>query len=82
MRFQPTDDSDGIIDLSIAGVEMRWAVMNADREEGGGIALGGMTSGSEALWDDEFWFELRLDDSPPVIRYWGNQVLWREDRVA
>ena len=41
--------------------------------------LGGMTSGSESLWNDRLWFELRLDDTPPVIRYWGDKVVWRED---
>jgi hypothetical protein len=81
IRFQPVDEWDGVIDVSIAGSEMRWDVVDADGEEDGGVALGGMTSGSETLWDDQFWFELRPDDSPPVIRYWGNQVLWREDRA-
>jgi hypothetical protein len=41
-----------------------------------------MTSGSEPLWNDQFWFELRLDDAPPVIRYWGDKVVWREDRAT
>ena len=44
-----------------------------------GLVLGGMTSGSEGLWNDQFWFELRLNDSPPVIRYWGDKVIWRDD---
>ena len=79
IHFQPTDRGDGLIEVSIGGVEMCWAVVDADREEGGGIVLGGMTDGSGALWDDQFWFELRLDDRPPVIRYWGNQIVWRED---
>lgn len=80
--FRPTDEWDGVIEVSIGDLEMRWDVVDADREEVGGLVLGGMTSGSENLWNDQFWFELRLDDSPPVIRYWGNQVFWREDRVA
>ena len=41
-----------------------------------------MTDGSEPLWGDEFWFELRFSDAPSLIRYWGNQVVWREDRAA
>jgi hypothetical protein len=82
VRFQPTDEWDGIIDVSIGGLEMRWNVDDADREDGGGLVLGGMTSGSEPLWNDQFWFELRLDDAPPVIRYWGDKVFWREDRAA
>jgi hypothetical protein len=82
IKFQPTDEWDGIVDVSIGGVKMRWDVLNADREEAGGLVLGGMTSGSESLWNDQFWFELRLDDTPPVIRYWGDKVVWREDRAA
>ena len=82
IKFRPTDEWDGVIEVSLRDLEMRWDVVDADREEAGGVVLGGMTSGSESLWNDQFWFELRLDDSPPVIRYWGNQVVWREDRVA
>ncbi len=48
---------------------MRWDVLDADREEGGGLVLGGMTSGSETLWSDQFWFELRVDDTPPIMRF-------------
>ena len=82
LQFQPTDPWDGIVDVSIAGTQMRWDVVDADREEAGGLVLGGMTSGTESLWNDQFWFELRLDDTPPVIRYWGDKVVWREDRAA
>jgi len=82
VHFRPTDEWDGIIDVFLEGQQMRWDVMDADREEGGGLVLGGMTSGSEALWNDQFWFELRLDDRPPVMRYWGDKVIWREDRAA
>ena len=79
MQFQPTDQWEGVIAVSIGGVEMRWGVDLAEREDGGVIVLGGMTSGSECLWNDQFWFELRLDDTPPAIRYWSDQVIWRED---
>src|SRR4051812_35709769 len=82
IRFEPTDDWDGIIDVSIGALVMRWAVVDAEKEDGGGLVLGGMTTGSDELWNDQFWFELRFTDSPPVIQYWGNQVLWREDRAA
>lgn len=79
LRFNPTDDWDGIIETSVGGVPMHWDVTDADRDESGGLVLGGMTSGSDGLWNDQFWFELRLDDSPPVIRYWADKVIWRED---
>ena len=70
------------MDVSIGGLAMRWDVVDADREEGGCLVLGGMTSGSESLWNDQFWFELRLEDDPPVIRYWGDELVWREDRAT
>jgi hypothetical protein len=79
IRFEPTDAWDGIINVSIGGRSMRWLVVDADREDDGGVVLGGNTHGSEPLWKDQFWFELRISDVPPLIRYWGNQVLWRED---
>ena len=61
---------------------MHWRVVDADQEASGAIVLGGMTSGSEPLWNDQYWFELRFSDAPPLIRYWGNQIVWREDRAA
>ena len=79
VHFRPIDEWDGIIDVSIAGTAMCWPVLNVDREDDGRLVLGGMTAGTEHIWNDQFWFELRLDDSPPAIRYWGNQVIWRED---
>ena len=82
VQFHPTDEWDGIIDVSIGGLEMRWDVDVADREDAGGLILSGMTSGSERLWNDQFWFELCLDDAPPIIRYWGDKVVWREDQAA
>jgi hypothetical protein len=81
VHFKPAGEWDGIIDVSIAGLDMRWNVDDA-RNENGIRVLGGMTSGSESLWNDQFWFELRLDDTSPVIRYWGNKVVWREDRAT
>lgn len=82
VRFQPIDDWDGMIDVSIGGETMRWSVVDADQEETGGLVLGGMTTGSEKLWNDQFWFALRLSDAPPVIQYWGDQVIWRQDNAA
>jgi hypothetical protein len=68
--------------VSIGGLTMRWDVVNAGEEDGGGVVLGGMTTGSQPLWNDEFWFELGLDDTPPMVRYWGDQVVWRQDRAS
>jgi hypothetical protein len=82
LHFQPTDEWDGVIDVTIAGLAMRWEVVNSDREEDGGVVLGGMTSGTEDIWQDRFWFEVRMNDTPPVIQYWGDRVIWREDAAV
>jgi len=82
IRFRPAGQWDGMIDVSIGGVAMNWRVVDADQEDSGAVVLGGMSSGSEPLWNDQYWFELRFTDAPPLIRYWGNQVVWREDRAA
>ncbi|HEY8190708.1 MAG TPA: hypothetical protein VIF12_08475 [Micavibrio sp.] len=78
--FQPTDDWGGVINVTLKGIDMQWSVDDCNLEDNGGIVLGGITAGSKALWNDVFWFELRIGDKPPIIRYWGNQVIWREDR--
>lgn len=72
VNFRPTDDWDGVIDLSIAGHALRWHVVSAEKEVDGGTVLGGMTDGTAPLWGDMFWFELRFADVPPVIRYYGD----------
>lgn len=82
IRFRPTDDWDGVIDLSIGERPMRWTVLDANQETGGTVVLGGVTDGTEEVWGDQFWFELRFQDTPPIIRYWGDQVVWWEDRAA
>ena len=69
LSFRPTDKWDGIIDVIIAGTAMQWDVLDSDRDEDGRAILGGMTSGSEQLWQDQFWFELCFNDVPPIIRY-------------
>lgn len=61
---------------------MKWDVVHADRKDNGGLVLRGMTSGTEEIWNDQFWSELRMDDVPPVIRYWGDRVIWREDAAG
>lgn len=82
IRFEPIDEWDGVIDISIGELTMRWRVIDADREDGGAVVLGGMTDGSAPLWGDQYWFELRFNDAPPLIRYWGDQVICREDHAA
>lgn len=83
IHFAPADDYwDGVIDVSIGGLPMRWHVEGAEQEDCGAVVLGGLTGGSGPLWGNQYWFELRFNDVPPLIRYWGNQVVWREDRAA
>ena len=79
--YRPTDAWEGVIDVAIRGVSLRWYVAQVERDAKGRRALSGMTSGSEVIWQDQFWFELRPDDTPPIIRFWGNQIVWREDRT-
>jgi hypothetical protein len=54
VEFHPTDAWDVRIEVSISQHEMIWRLMNAEREEGGGLILSGMTSGSSDLWGDLF----------------------------
>ena len=82
IHFRPAGEWDGIIDVTIGGLAMKWVVDDAHADAGGRAVLGGMTSGSDQLWNDTFWFELRLADAPPVIRYWADKVVWREDKAA
>lgn len=79
LEFCPLDDWDGLINVTIGGVSMKWDVQRVDLEPDGALVLSGMTAGSEKRWQDQWWFELRRDDQPAVVRYWGDQVLWRED---
>jgi hypothetical protein len=78
LAYAPTDDWDGEIAVCIGEVSMRWPVLNVEEDEAG-FRLGGMTSGSEPLWNDAFWFELSPNANPPRIDYFGNRVLWRSD---
>jgi hypothetical protein len=79
VAFTPTDPWNGEIIVSIAGVEMQWDVVDASTDEAGHLTLGGLTSGSEDIWQDCFWFSLCLDPNARRIEYWGNQIIWRTD---
>jgi hypothetical protein len=82
LDFQRSDEWDGQMDVIIAGVAMRWNVDNVEQYDDGSMALGGLTQGSESLWQDCFWFQLYLNPMPVRIEYWGNQVLLRTDYPA
>ncbi len=78
LAYSRVDDWDGIVQVEIKGVAMTWHVERFNHEEGQ-ISLSGMTVGSDAVWGDQFWFQLSLSAVPVRIDYWGNQVLWRAD---
>jgi hypothetical protein len=81
LAFRPTATWEGEIDTCIAGCVMRWPVEHADHG-GEGLCLSGMTVGSEVLWRDQFWFELRPEARPPRIDYWGDRFVWRSDAAV
>ena len=55
-----------------------WAVYVCERNAHG-WELCGITQGTQHVWGDTYWFELRLG---PAVRlnFWGNQVLIRSDK--
>ena len=57
---------------------MVWSIEAAD-DQGGDVVLSGITTGSERVWRDAFWFNLRPDADTPRIDYFGDRVLWRSD---
>src|SRR3546814_16255265 len=67
VHFQPTDERDGVVDVSIGPLSMRWNVLTVHREDIGALVLGGMKPGPEDIWKDKFGFELLLDATPPVL---------------
>ena len=79
--FRPSGEWHGVVEVMIGGLAMRWPVDEAHAGDDG-MVLCGLTRGSEPLWNDVFWFEVHLGAQPRVIRYWGDQVLIREDRGA
>ncbi len=78
LSYAPTDDWGGEIAVCINGVAMRWAVLDVEQDDQG-LRLGGMTCGSKAVWNDEFWFELWPEADVPRIDYYEDRVVWRSD---
>ncbi|WP_197427472.1 hypothetical protein [Bradyrhizobium retamae] len=58
---------------------MTWYVDFVGLNEGGDVVLGGITTGSQAVWGDCYWFEVEANAGARCIEYWGDQVLWRKD---
>lgn len=81
-NYAPIGEWDGQIDVMIADIAMSWPGLAAHQDDGGKVALGGSTTGSKEIWGDTFWFELRYQDDPPIVRYWADRVIWREDNCA
>ncbi len=82
LAFRSTNDGDGEIDVTICGHGMTWWVTRIEKEDDGKVCLSGMTQGSEDLWNDQFFFMLRVGSGEPTIEYWGDKVLWRTDMSA
>ncbi len=78
LTYSAGNETDSVIEVEIAGQTMRWAIETVTRT-GEGVSLSGMTSGTQAIWQDQFWFEFFPDAEPPRIDYWGDRVLWRTD---
>jgi hypothetical protein len=79
LNFRPTDKWDGTIDVVIRGHAMTWDVLTVDREADGTLTLSGSTYGSQGIWNDEFWYVLRVATGPASVSYYGDQVCWRTD---
>ncbi len=77
--YEAADEWDGRIKMTIGGVPVCGEVLLVEIEKDGGRAFMGPTSGFNALYNDEFWFELRPDRQPPMIEYFADRVLWRRD---
>ena len=61
---------------------MKWSVLTIDRNEDGELIFAGGTDGSEDVWGDFYWYEARLEPSPPRITLWGDQVIARVDQAV
>ncbi|WP_036051053.1 hypothetical protein [Bradyrhizobium sp. Tv2a-2] len=78
VEFTPTNGL-GSIKTTIGDAAMTWHVDFVGLNEGGDVILGGITTGSQAVWGDCYWFEVEADAGARSIEYWGDQVLWRKD---
>jgi hypothetical protein len=78
-RPDPKDEWNGILELRLNGQSAVWRVFKIE-EEDGVTSFGGVTEGD--LVGDGWWFEFRPKASPPLIRYWGDQVVVREDEAS
>ncbi|WP_446485458.1 hypothetical protein [Caulobacter sp. LARHSG274] len=80
LSYRPNADK-GSIQTTIGGVEMTWLVDFVEKTPDEEWELGGLTRGTEALWDDVYWFELRTTQGAP-LNFWGDQVVVRSDASA
>jgi len=68
----------GLIETKIGGVEMTWIVDFVEKTAEGHWELGGLTRGSQDVWGDTYWFEMRTAAGAP-LNLWGDQILLRSD---
>lgn len=79
LAFHPIDEWDGVIDVVIAGRRMAWPVTRIEQDKEGRVCFSGVTVGAEAVWNDQYFFQLWTGPAPPKIEYWGDKVIWRTD---
>ena len=77
VRVLEAEGNDGIIEFSFADTVEEWDINQIDYEEEGTI-YGGLGDWRER-WGDFYWFRYEPDAKPPIISYWGDQVIARQD---
>ncbi|MBW8859261.1 MAG: hypothetical protein JF570_05880 [Caulobacter sp.] len=77
LSYRPNADK-GLIQTTIDGVDMTWLVDFVENGPDGAWELGGLTRGTEALWNDVYWFELRTTPGAS-LNFWGDQIIARSD---
>ncbi len=75
------DDRDGMVDVFLGEANLRWSVDFVEDVGGGSFKLCGLSSGSDTMWGDTYWFVLHTG-VPVHLDYWGDQVLVRTDELA
>ena len=81
LAFTPNHD-EGIIETSISDQTMLWHVETIEIDTEGNLVLAGLTRGTEAVWNDRFWFVLTTGKAGSKIEYWGTEVLFRTDYAS
>lgn len=82
LRFEPIDEWDGSFIVEGLQKPMTWSVLTIDRNEDGELIFAGGTDGSDEVWGECYWYEARLEPTPPQIILWGIQIIARIDQAV